>query len=86
MTTHRFQPTRYYRTIGSHEPALHINVGELTARAHERGFDDLNEVHTAVLYPNGTIYMKAAPPTDSQRLEHIQHQLQLLHEKIAASR
>ena len=37
---------------------LHINRGELTARAHERGFDDLSEVDTAVLYPNGTIYMK----------------------------
>src|SRR5437867_6355573 len=37
---------------------LHINVGELTARAHERGFDDLHEVETAVLYPNGTIYMR----------------------------
>ena len=28
---------------------LHINRGELTARAHERGFDDLDEVDTAVL-------------------------------------
>lgn len=65
---------------------LHINVGELTARAHERGFDDLHEVHTAVLYPNGTIYMKGAPPTDSQRLEDIQHQLKMLREQIAASR
>ena len=38
------------------EKALHscgINIGELTARAHERGFDDLSEVETAVLYPNG---------------------------------
>ena len=34
------------------EPALHklrINIGELTARAHERGFDDLSDVETAVL-------------------------------------
>ena len=65
---------------------LRINVGELTARAHERGFDDLHEVHTAVLYPNGTIYMKGAPPTDSQRLEDIQLQLQALRQEIAASR
>src|SRR5262245_21666251 len=36
---------------------FHINRGELTAVAHERGFDDLGEVETAVLYPNGTIYM-----------------------------
>jgi uncharacterized membrane protein YcaP (DUF421 family) len=65
---------------------LHINVGELTARAHERGFDDLHEVHTAVLYPNGTIYMKGNPPTDSQRLEDIQQQLQALRQELAASR
>src|SRR4051812_34636343 len=37
---------------------LHINIGELTALAHERGFDDLGDVEMAVLYPNGTIYMK----------------------------
>ena len=44
---------------------LHINLGELTARAHERGFDELSEVETAVLYPNGTIYMKGSGPSDS---------------------
>src|SRR5262245_59479071 len=33
---------------------LHISLGELIARAHERGFDELDEVDTAVLYPNGT--------------------------------
>ena len=37
---------------------LHINRAELIARAHERGFDDLDEVDTAVQYSNGTIYMK----------------------------
>jgi uncharacterized membrane protein YcaP (DUF421 family) len=37
---------------------LRINLGELTAVAHERGFDDIGEVEAAVLYPNGTIYMK----------------------------
>jgi uncharacterized membrane protein YcaP (DUF421 family) len=65
---------------------LHINVGELTERAHERGFDDLHEVNTAVLYPNGTIYMKGDPPTDSQRLQEIQSQLQALRQELAASR
>ena len=37
---------------------LHINAGELTAKAHERGFDSLDEVESAVLYPNGTIYFR----------------------------
>src|SRR5690348_8473411 len=40
---------------------LRINAGDLTAKAHERGFDSLDEVHTAVLYPNGTIYFKGKP-------------------------
>src|SRR5262249_53404836 len=47
--------------------ALRINVGELLARAHERGFDDLSEVESAVLYPNGTIYLKGESK-DSVRL------------------
>ena len=37
---------------------LHINAGELIAKAHERGFDSLDEVESAVLYPNGTIYFR----------------------------
>ena len=54
------------------EPALHklrINIGELTARAHERGFDDLSDVETAVLYPNGTIYMKGGESTGQRPAE-----------------
>jgi uncharacterized membrane protein YcaP (DUF421 family) len=64
---------------------LHINVGELTARAHERGFDDLHEVEAAVLYPNGTIYMKGAS-RDSARLEDIVRELQALRQEVAALR
>jgi uncharacterized membrane protein YcaP (DUF421 family) len=65
---------------------LHINVGELTARAHERGFDDLHEVETAVLYPNGTIYMKSNAASDSARLDNILRELQSLREQVAALR
>jgi uncharacterized membrane protein YcaP (DUF421 family) len=65
---------------------LRINVGELTARAHERGFDDLHEVETAVLYPNGTIYMKGSAPNDSVRLDDIMKQLQALRQEVAALR
>ena len=65
---------------------LHINMGELTARAHERGFDDLAEVETAVLYPNGTIYMKGADARDSARINEILQQLQALRQEVAALR
>jgi uncharacterized membrane protein YcaP (DUF421 family) len=61
---------------------LHINLGELTARAHERGFDDLHEVETAVLYPNGTIYMKGES-RDSVRLDEILRELQSLRQQIS---
>lgn len=65
--------------------ALRINVGELTARAHERGFDDLSEVEDAVIYPNGTIYMKGESK-DSQRLEEILRRLDDLGRQVAALR
>ena len=41
MTTHRFQPTRYYNTIGSHEPVLHIADGDtvITTTVDARGWD-----------------------------------------------
>jgi len=61
---------------------LHINLGELTARAHERGFDDLHEVETAVLYPNGTIYMKGES-RDSVKLDEILRELQSLRQQIS---
>jgi uncharacterized membrane protein YcaP (DUF421 family) len=64
---------------------LHINVGELTARAHERGFDDLHDVRTAVLYPNGTIYMKGES-RDSVRLDEILREVQSLRQQVAALR
>jgi len=62
---------------------LHINVGELTARAHERGFDDLHEVETAVLYPNGTIYMKGTSH-DAACLHEILYQVKALRREISA--
>jgi uncharacterized membrane protein YcaP (DUF421 family) len=71
------------------EEALHklrINIGELTARAHERGFDDLSEVETAVLYPNGTIYMKGGVSKDSARLDELLLQVQQLRQEVAGLR
>jgi uncharacterized membrane protein YcaP (DUF421 family) len=65
---------------------LRINLGELTARAHERGFDDIHEVESAVLYPNGTIYMKGGPSRDTARLGEILHQLHALRQEVASLR
>jgi uncharacterized membrane protein YcaP (DUF421 family) len=65
---------------------LHINIGELTTLAHERGFDDIRDVQTAVLYPNGTIYMKGADARDSARINEILQQLQALRQEVAALR
>jgi uncharacterized membrane protein YcaP (DUF421 family) len=62
---------------------LHINRGELLARAHERGFDDLDEVDTAVLYPNGTIYMKGRSE-DSACMQEILQEVRALRHDVAA--
>jgi uncharacterized membrane protein YcaP (DUF421 family) len=64
---------------------LHINRGELVARAHERGFDDLDEVETAVLYPNGTIYMKGTSK-DEACLQEILRQVNALRQDVASLR
>jgi uncharacterized membrane protein YcaP (DUF421 family) len=65
---------------------LHINLGELTALAHERGFDDLKDVETALLYPNGTIYMKGADARDSARINEILHQIEALRHEVGQLR
>lgn len=62
---------------------LRINVGELSARAHERGFDTVHEVQDAVLYPNGTIYMKGAP-SDTAGSAAILRELQSLRQAVTA--
>jgi uncharacterized membrane protein YcaP (DUF421 family) len=64
---------------------LRINRGELTARAHERGFDDLEEVDTAVLYPNGTIYMKGTSQ-DELCMQQILREVQALRGEVATLR
>jgi uncharacterized membrane protein YcaP (DUF421 family) len=63
---------------------LHINIGELTALAHERGFDDIRDVETAALYPNGTIYMKGADQRDSARINQILKELHALRQEVGA--
>ena len=70
---------------GGPEAAAH-HLGELTARAHERGFDELSDVETAVLYANGTIYMKGSAPSDSTRLSEILDQLAAIRSELATLR
>jgi uncharacterized membrane protein YcaP (DUF421 family) len=64
---------------------LHINVGELTAKAHERGFETLDEVKTATLYPNGTLYFEGRHGTsETARHSEILDRLAGLQEQVAA--
>ena len=63
----------------------YINAGELTAKAHERGFDSLEEIDAAVLYPNGTIYFKGkSAMSDASRYEEVIRRLDALSTQIAA--
>jgi uncharacterized membrane protein YcaP (DUF421 family) len=66
---------------------LHVNAGELTAKAHERGFDSLEEVECATLYPNGTIYFQARPAmTEVARYAELIRRIDLLSTQVAALR
>ncbi len=64
---------------------LRINAGELTARAHERGFDSLADVQTATLYANGTLYFVGRQhPTGDSRHAEILERLAQLQRQVAA--
>ena len=66
---------------------LHINAGELIAKAHERGFDSLDEVESAVLYPNGTIYFRGQDAaSDAARHRELLGRLDALGAQLAALR
>jgi uncharacterized membrane protein YcaP (DUF421 family) len=66
---------------------LHINAGDLVAKAHERGFDSLDEVDMAVLYPNGTIYFKGKPEmADASLYQAVIQRLDALSAQVAALR
>ena len=66
---------------------LHINAGELIAKSHERGFDSLDEVETAVLYPNGTIYFRGQEAaSDAARHRELLSRLDALGAELAALR
>jgi len=66
---------------------LHINAGDLVAKAHERGFDSLDEVEMAVLYPNGTIYFKGKPEmADATLYQAVIQRLDALSAQVAGLR
>jgi uncharacterized membrane protein YcaP (DUF421 family) len=66
---------------------LHINAGELTGKAHERGFDSLEDVECATLYPNGTIYFQAkSAMTETARYTELIRRMDLLSTQMAALR
>jgi uncharacterized membrane protein YcaP (DUF421 family) len=66
---------------------LRINAGELIAKAHERGFASLDEVESAVLYPNGTIYLRGREAaSDAARHRELLERLDALGAQLAALR
>jgi uncharacterized membrane protein YcaP (DUF421 family) len=66
---------------------LHINAGELLAKAHERGFDSLDDVGQAMLYPNGTMYFKGKPmTTEEEYFPEILRRLDDLSAQVSALR
>jgi uncharacterized membrane protein YcaP (DUF421 family) len=66
---------------------LHINAGELLAKAHEHGFDSLDDVDTVMLYPNGTLYIKGKEMTgEGARFDEIIRRLDDLSIQVAALR
>ena len=68
MATHRFEPTHYYRTIGSHEPALRIADGDtvIASTVCAAGRDARDEQITERGNPmTGPFYVEGAVPGDA---------------------
>ena len=77
MTTHQFTPTRYYVTLGSHEPALRVADGDtvITTTVDSSGNDGRNEHVTPGGNPQtGPFYVEGAREGDTLvvRLERIE--------------
>lgn len=68
MTTHHFQPTHYFITMGSHAPVLRIAPGDtvVTTTIDARGFDARREQVGANGNPmTGPFYVEGAEPGDT---------------------
>jgi amidase len=71
MTTHRFAPTRWYNTIGSHPPALAIVSGDtvITETLDASGVDKDGVAQMHGPNPmNGPIFVEGAAPGDTLRV------------------
>jgi acetamidase/formamidase len=76
VTTHRFTPTQYHITIGSHEPVLHLAPGDtvITTTVDAGGHDARNEPVTPGGNPQtGPFFVEGAEPDDTLvvRLDHL---------------
>jgi len=68
MTTHHFSPTRYHRTLGPHEPVLHIADGDtvFTTTVDASGRDASGAAVTPGGNPQtGPFYVDGAEPGDT---------------------
>ncbi len=72
MATHRFQPTTYHNTIGSHAPALHVADGDtvITTTADAGGWDQHGERVAQGGNPqSGPFFVEGAEPGDTLVVE-----------------
>jgi len=72
MTTHRFEPSTWHNTIGSHPPALRIASGDtvVTETLDAGGFDRDNVQRASGSNPmNGPIFIEGAEPGDVLRVD-----------------
>ncbi len=68
MKIHRFAPTHYFNTIGSHEPVLHIAPGDtvITSTVDAHGQDATDQSVTVGPNPmTGPFYIEGAEPGDT---------------------
>ena len=71
MTIHRFAPTVWYNTIGSHPPALRIASGDtvVTETLDSAGVDKDGNRRASPSNPmNGPIFVEDAEPGDALRV------------------
>ena len=72
MATHRFPPTQYYSTIGSHAPALHVADGDtvITTTADAGGWDGHGaRVARGGNPQSGPFFVEGAEPGDTLVVE-----------------
>jgi amidase len=68
VATHHFTPTRYYSTLGSHEPVLRISDGDtvVTTTIDARGYDASDtQVHVGSNPQTGPFYVEGAELGDA---------------------